>query len=370
MRILYISGALHQHGGIETYGRELISGLEGRGHAIEIVEADPESVYKDLSVRDFWPSRPFRRRYYFWNRVPYEDYRYHVALGRRVRRAVQSFRPTVVHSLHLHFFGGVVGSRAPVVVSAYGLDVDPSPPVVGSVLASRVVHAISEFTASLVRSRLPPGPDVQVLSWGIRPMAARPPRTADFDLITVSRLVRRKNVDTVLRAIQLVGDLRYAVVGDGPELAALRELARSLGLRQVSFLGAVSEAERSDLLARSRLFVMCPRMEPGDVEGLGLVYFEALGHGLPIVAANNGGVPDAVGTAGLLVKDSNDPAELARAITTALSPATYDQLKDQVRERARLQTWDAFLARFEALYAGAADGASADSPPALSTTRK
>jgi glycosyltransferase involved in cell wall biosynthesis len=353
LRILYIAGTLNHHGGIETYGRELISGLEQRGHVVEIVQAEPESIYPSLSWRDYWPSPPFWRKYFFWNRVPYEDYRYHVALGRRVRRVVRSFRPSVVHSLHLHFFGGVVGCPVPVVVSAYGLDVEANPAVIGSVQAARVVHAISQFTASLVRSRLPPGPEVQVLTWGIKPTGV-PRQPADFDLITVSRLVRRKNIDTVLRALQVAGDLRYAVVGDGPELAALRELARSLGLKNVSFRGAVSEDERSDLLARSRLFVMCPRIEPGDIEGLGLVYFEALGHGLPIVAANNGGVPDAVGSAGLLVSDSTDPVALAHAIASALAPATYAELKQQVDERARVQTWDAFLGRFETLYAGAA----------------
>ena len=129
--------------------------------------------------------------------------------------------------------------------------------------------------------------------------------------------------------------MRYAVVGDGPELGALKELARSLGLSRVSFFGAVSEEERRALLARSRVFVMCPRQDPGDVEGLGLVYFEAFEYGLPVVAANSGGVPDAVGDAGILVADPEHPVQIAAAIRETLDERRYGELDERVRTRQR-----------------------------------
>jgi phosphatidylinositol alpha-1,6-mannosyltransferase len=212
------------------------------------------------------------------------------------------------------------------------------------------VHAISDFTAGLVRTHLPFVGDLEVITWGVRLDRRQQERRDEFDVITVSRLVRRKNVDTVLRAISRLGDLRYAVVGDGPEIAALRELARSLGLTRVSFLGSVPDDRRRGLLANSRLFVMCPRQERGDVEGLGLVYFEAFEQGLPVVASRNGGVPDAVGAAGLLVEDADDPVEMARVIGHALSRDGYAELVDRVEERRRTHSWPAFLTRFENLY--------------------
>jgi phosphatidylinositol alpha-1,6-mannosyltransferase len=356
LRLLYVSSAgnLADNGGIETYGRELIRGMADRGHQVELVDASPASVSRDIGVSDFWPRRPFRRKYFFWRRFPHEDYRYHSALRRRSRAVIRAFQPDVVHSLHLYPWGAIVDGQVPAVVTAYGLEVEAIPPVLGSVRSAGTVHAISHYTAQLV-GQLGSACAVRVLSWGIRespaPAGARPPGET-FDLITVCRLVRRKNVETVLRALQISGqsDVRYAVVGDGPELGALRELARTLGLSNVAFRGAVSEAEKQSLLSRSRLFVMCPLNEAGDVEGLGLVYFEAHAHGIPVVASTSGGVPDAVGDAGVLVDDPADPRAVGDAIKRALTEPEYAALRTRVLARQQSHSWTRFLDQFEKLY--------------------
>ena len=276
MRILYVASArnFNSPGGIETYGRELMKGIAGRGHSVECLETTPDLIAADRRLADYWPAPAFRQRYYLRRRFPHEDYRFHMALRRRASRMTAAFRPDVIHALHSYPLGAVIDAHQPVVVTTHGLEIEPIPPVVGSLSVARVVHANSHFTAALVRRRIPGSSPVEVVGWGVRTPQPRD-QTCEFDLITVARLVRRKNVDTVLRALRGLGELRYAVVGDGPELGALKELARSLGLSRVSFFGAVSEEERRALLARSRVFVMCPRQDPGDVEGLGLVYLEA-----------------------------------------------------------------------------------------------
>jgi phosphatidyl-myo-inositol dimannoside synthase len=351
LRILYVAGArnLDNPGGIETYGRELIKGISGRGHVVEYFETAAEVVAADRRIRDYWPAPAFRQRYYLRRRFPHEDLRFHMALRRRALRTRAAFRPDITHALHVYPLGAIVGAREPVIVSAYGLEVECIPPVVGSLSLAGTVHAISGFTANLVRTRIPQPPPIEVLGWGIRQPVERA-RASDFDLITVARLVRRKNVDTILRALQAAGDVRYAVVGDGPELGALKDLARSLGLTRVSFFGAVTEQRRRELLSRSRVFVMCPRQEGGDVEGLGLVYFEAFEHGLPVVASSSGGVPDAVGDAGLLVDDPEDVGQIAEAIVEALDECRYADLTARVRARQQSHSWDRFLDDFEALY--------------------
>jgi glycosyltransferase involved in cell wall biosynthesis len=273
-----------------------------------------------------------------------------MTLRRKAAQLARAFDPDVVHSLHVYPFGAIVDSRRPVIVTVHGLEVEAIPPVVGSIQTARVVHANSTFTADLVRTRVPSPSPIEVHTWGIRQLPPAPARRSDFDLITVSRLVRRKNVDTVLRAIRAVGNLRYAVVGDGPELGALRDLSRSLGLTQVTFFGAVDEQRRHELLDSSRLFIMCPRHQEGDVEGLGLVFFEAFEHGLPVVASDKGGVPDAVGAAGLLVREPEDPDAVADAIRTALADDTCARLKASVLERQQSHSWDRFISGFEALY--------------------
>jgi phosphatidylinositol alpha-1,6-mannosyltransferase len=146
-------------------------------------------------------------------------------------------------------------------------------------------------------------------------------------------------------------ELRFAVVGDGPELPRLKELAGKLGLGNVDFIGIVQEQEKQRLLARSRLFVMCPRNDnDGDVEGLGLVYFEAHGAGLPVLGARSGGEPEAIGDAGIIVDDPLDISAIENAFLTALNPDEFAKLKAAVKIRQVTHSWERFVDGLENWY--------------------
>jgi phosphatidylinositol alpha-1,6-mannosyltransferase len=358
LRLLYVSPPTGALGGIETYSRDLAAAMADAGHEVEIVETGrPASTSLDL--RNYLPPAELRQRYYLWRRTDYEDVRYQTSLYRRTRAVARAFRPHVVHALHVHPCGAVLGVDAPVVVTAHGLEVSPIPPVISSIGHAACVHANSQFTAGLVRERLNYTGPLQVLSWGIRGNG-RTVADPEFDLVTVGRVVRRKNIDTVLKAIALVDPtLRYAVAGDGPELGPLRELAASLNLKHVRFLGPISNAERDAVLHTSRLFVMCPRFEADDVEGLGLVYYEALAAGLPLLGARSGGAPEAIGDAGLLVTDPVDVSAVADALRTALDPTMRARLLDCVVRRQHTASWGNFVKSFEQFYRKIAAGKAA-----------
>lgn len=359
MRILYVAppGALsNAHGGIETYARELIAGMRQRGHSVEVLVCDPGTLLAQLSWEDRVPRWRFRQRYYFWRRFHLQDYRYHNALARVTRKALRQFEPQLVHALHLYQLASLLEARSiPTVVSCYGLEVEDVPPVRASLERASAVHCDSDFTRALVRSVVGERPDVFTATWGIRDRDAPRPLNApvDFELVTVGRLVKRKNVETILHALAVLNNpsIRYAVVGEGPEMEHLKALAVSLNLSSVRFLGALSSEEKRHVLQRSRVFVMCPRNDlGGDVEGLGLVYFEAHGLGLPCVGARSGGVPEAIGAAGILVERPDDRTEVAEAIRHALSPDGYRLLCLAVEERQRSHSWERFLSSWEHQY--------------------
>jgi phosphatidylinositol alpha-1,6-mannosyltransferase len=117
--------------------------------------------------------------------------------------------------------------------------------------------------------------------------------------------------------LETIGDLHYVVVGDGPYLPVLEELARRLGVAdRVVFVGAVTDAELVDYYALADAFIMANREMPdGDTEGFGLVFLEANACGVPVIAGRAGGSVDAV-THELngLVTDGDDPAAIAAAI--------------------------------------------------------
>jgi phosphatidylinositol alpha-1,6-mannosyltransferase len=142
-------------------------------------------------------------------------------------------------------------------------------------------------------------------------------------IVSCCRLVKRKNIDSLLKAFallpkQIINTYRFVIIGEGPEKANLVKLANNLGLYSTRFVGQISDEEKRKLLSRSKLFVLCPRPYQSDFEGneegFGISYIEAQAAGVPIVGSNIGGIPEAVGNAGVLVQDPTDPEEIASCI--------------------------------------------------------
>ena len=75
-------------------------------------------------------------------------------------------------------------------------------------------------------------------------------------LLYFGRLSAEKGVDDLLRSMQQVPHMRLIIAGDGPQRGELQELAASLGLSNVEFVGQVGRAERDALIARSRFTVL------------------------------------------------------------------------------------------------------------------
>jgi phosphatidylinositol alpha-1,6-mannosyltransferase len=174
-------------------------------------------------------------------------------------------------------------------------------------------------------------------------------------LLTVTRLVRRKGVDTVIEALpqiaSAVPDIEYVVVGEGPEKERLRELSRRLGVEsRVHFVGAVSDEQKAACLHLCDVFVMPSRDIPTEPpEGFGIVYLEANVCGKPVIAARTGGVEDAVedGVNGLLV-EPDSPSQVAEAVERLLrDPDTARSIGARGRARVLERfTWDAVGPRF------------------------
>lgn len=139
--------------------------------------------------------------------------------------------------------------------------------------------------------------EIDVIPLGIRPISAPVVDRAElgierdrFVMVTIGRLVSRKRVDDLLQVLAILDDPRdlLVVVGDGPKLAEWQALARDLGVAErVRFAGYVSQEEKSKLLAGADVFA-----STSQHEGFGLVFLEAMEHGLPVVAYDHGGQTD------------------------------------------------------------------------------
>ena len=263
-----------------------------------------------------------------------------------------------------------VGSPQVLAVMVHGKELYPSPrspfpaawqraALVRVMGAASHVLPISAFTADLLR-QCAAHPYVQRVALGVD--AARfvaPDRAATQHwrrgrpgpfVSTLARLVPRKGVDTLLRALPALiarhPGLQCLVAGDGPDASRLVKLAGELGVSaHVEFVGRVPEERMNALYAASDLFVLLSRVEQGgsDVEGFGLVLLEAQAAGCPVITTREGGMPDAIvpDVTGLLV-DARDPAAVAAQAGALL--ADGERLRAMslaAQSHARTQTWDA-----------------------------
>jgi len=133
-----------------------------------------------------------------------------------------------------------------------------------------------------------------------------------------------------------VPDAALLLVSGGPYRSTVERLADEIGMAEhVVFTGSVPWAELPAHYAAGDVFAMPCRTRRGglDVEGLGIVYLEASATGLPVVAGDSGGAPDAVldGETGWVVRGGS-PEEAAERITVLLADA---ELRRRMGERGR-----------------------------------
>ncbi|WML79992.1 glycosyltransferase family 4 protein [Streptomyces sp. VNUA74] len=211
----------------------------------------------------------------------------------------------------------------------------------GEYTRSRIAGALTAGAAARM-TQLPPGVDEKTFHPGSGgdEVRARLGLTDRPVVVCVSRLVPRKGQDTLIRAMPRIlaaePDAVLLIVGGGPYEQDLRRLAADTGVAaSVHFTGAVPWSELPAHYGAGDVFAMPCRTRRGglDVEGLGIVYLEASATGLPVVAGDSGGAPDAVldGETGWVVR-GEDPAESADRIVTLLADP---ELRRAMGERGR-----------------------------------
>ncbi len=199
------------------------------------------------------------------------------------------------------------------------------------------VVAVSEFTRGALRDLMGVPPErIALIVNGVDAERFRPgPKPATLleryrlqgrrVLLTVGRLVERKGIDTMLRALPRIiadcPDVCYVIVGTGEYRPTLDALVAELGLAEhVIFAGRVPQTELVAHYQLCDLFVM-PNRELGnhDTEGFGLVFLEANACAKAVISGRAGGVVEAVrdGETGLNV-DGDDVDAVADAVVGLL----------------------------------------------------
>lgn len=241
--------------------------------------------------------------------------------------------------------------RARLALIIHGIDAwTPSSNVLTNRLAGRVdaLLSVSRFSAEKFTSWsglperlctiLPNCVDLERFTPGEKSpvLLARYGLSGSRVLITVGRLAsaeRYKGFDEVIEAMPLLltrfPDLKYLIVGDGPDRARLMRKAETFGVKnRVVFTGRISEDEKVEHYRLADVYVM-----PSSGEGFGIVLIEAAACGVPVIGSCMDGSRDALleGRLGKLVNPTA-PSEIRLAVTESLKTSS-PRLRPQGIER-------------------------------------
>jgi glycosyltransferase involved in cell wall biosynthesis len=169
-------------------------------------------------------------------------------------------------------------------------------------------------------------------------------------LLSVGSIIPRKGFDCLMEALHSLADLPWtlSIVGDTSRNRfayeqLLSDIDRFHFADRVRVLGAISDAELEQLYASADVFVLASHFE-----GYGMVFAEAMAHGLPIVATTGGAIPDTVPPeAGVLVAPG-DIAALGNALKDLIldAPCRARLSRGAFEASARLPTWDQSVQQF------------------------
>jgi colanic acid/amylovoran biosynthesis glycosyltransferase len=237
--------------------------------------------------------------------------------------------------IHCHF--GVVGlmglylkdigMKGKLVTSFYGSDIGNYPKKNGEDVYIPLFKTGDIFIANSnsVKERLlqygcPEDKISKIIPLAIRSDKFKPSKTIKkpkkyFRILTVARLMEEKGHKYSIKAIaELVKknyyNIKYIIVGDGPERQYLENLVSELGINKyVKFLGRLSDKEMVKQYKMAHIFVL-PSVHATEYfseEGQGVVNQEAQLMELPVISTNVGGIPEGLldGRSGFIVPEKN-----------------------------------------------------------------
>jgi glycosyltransferase involved in cell wall biosynthesis len=332
-------------GGVERHICGLLQTLSRKTFRVHLV-CDPaiaerfhEAVPPDVQVESLELSRPA-----------------HIASAVKLAHLILGGRFQIVHS-HM-FWSSLFASpiawacRVPVILETLhgteawrkGWKANNTIDRVANCFVTKHVAVCKSDARFLQEKKGVPGPKIEIIHNGIDARRIRVSADArntirhaiganetDCILITVARFHKGKGHHVLLAAMQrlLIGhpQTKLVLLGEGAEQAEMRSLCRTFGIAEKIYFAGY-QANVAEWLSAADINVL-----PTFYEGLPLTILEAMAAGLPTVASDVGGIPDAIGpgVSGLLVP-AGDPRRLAEAISSLLrDPAERKHMGSEAR---------------------------------------
>jgi glycosyltransferase involved in cell wall biosynthesis len=254
---------------------------------------------------------------------------------------VQALLPgTGVHHLHAHFAHSPTSvalfahklCNLPFSFSAHAKDIYTSDQrqLQEKIALAKFVVTCTEYNRRFLQTLISEGPsiyrvyhgiDAELFSGQANSRKPLPP----YRILSIARLVDKKGLPTVFRALRSLLDrgysLHYTLIGDGEERRSILQQIHSLGLETVcTWLGTQPHHRVIDEYRKADLFVLgCEVARNGDRDGIPNVFLESMAMGVPVIATRVSAIPELVedGRTGLLV-DPGEYGEMAQCMVKLL----------------------------------------------------
>jgi colanic acid/amylovoran biosynthesis glycosyltransferase len=216
------------------------------------------------------------------------------------------------------------------------------------------VACISQWHEEFYRQAAPSAkPNYQVIRCGVD-VDGWKPREGDafaggrpFRVLVVCRLISKKGVDTLVRAMAATFvDWQLTVAGDGPDAAMLKSLASELHCEsRIKWLGMVANDAVRILLSEADAFALpCRTDAAGDRDGIPVALMEAMACGIPVTSGDMPAIRELIepDINGLLVQADNESTRVAQ-LTACVTKLATDHTE---RHRLAMAGRERVLAEF------------------------
>ena len=157
-------------------------------------------------------------------------------------------------------------------------------------------------------------------------------------LLTLARLEKRKGHSLILKSIfnlkKIYPDIQYIIAGNGDQLENIKNEIKKYNLEtSVKLVGTINESQKKFIFNKTDIMIM-PTLDEthsNSIEGFGIAYIEAAQYGIPAIASNVGGTPEAVlhNKTGLIINNINKLDETIKKLID------NKQLRNQLGQNAK-----------------------------------
>jgi len=281
----------------------------------------------------------------------------------RIKKTIKNMKPDILHAHYISTYGiiGYFVKYRPFVVSVWGTDIYEriKNPIINFFVRRTLANAdavLSNSKTMACHTRKFTNKKIYFTPFGVDLSNFFPAKKKDnarFVVGTARRLAPIYGIKYLIEAfasfLKKAPCAKLLIVGDGPQKSELIELAKKLEIGDsVLFLGFVHHPNVPEIVKQMDVFCM-----PSEREGFGVAALEAQACGIPVIASNVGGLPEAIAQnkTGFLIEPKNPEAIAEKLLFFYSNPVARKKMGREARKFvAKHYNWDENIKIIENIY--------------------